>query len=76
MTLNASARAFAGLLEQMSNCSDSGPDPPMSARVRSPAAGEERQGGHQVKARLYRTAFAVSIVAILLEGLGAGWKWG
>jgi hypothetical protein len=30
----------------------------------------------QVKARLYRTALTVSIVAILLEGLGAGWKWG
>jgi hypothetical protein len=29
----------------------------------------------QVKARLYRTAFVVSIVAILLEGLGAGFKW-
>jgi hypothetical protein len=29
-----------------------------------------------VKARLYRTAMTVSIVAILLEGLGAGWKWG
>jgi hypothetical protein len=33
-------------------------------------------GGHQVKARLYRTAFVVSIVAIFLEGLGAGFKWG
>ena len=30
----------------------------------------------KVKARLYRTALTVSIVAILLEGLGAGWKWG
>ena len=30
----------------------------------------------QVKARLYRTALTVSIVAILLEGLGAGFKWG
>jgi hypothetical protein len=29
-----------------------------------------------VKARLYRTAFVVSIVAIFLEGLGAGFKWG
>jgi hypothetical protein len=29
-----------------------------------------------VQARLYRTAFAVSIVAIFLEGLGAGFKWG
>jgi hypothetical protein len=29
----------------------------------------------KVKARLYRTAMTVSIVAILLEGLGAGWKW-
>jgi hypothetical protein len=29
-----------------------------------------------IKARLYRTAFAVSIVAVLLEGLGAGFKWG
>jgi hypothetical protein len=29
----------------------------------------------KVKARLYRTAMTVSIVAIVLEGLGAGWKW-
>jgi hypothetical protein len=27
------------------------------------------------KARLYRTAFAVSMIAVLLEGLGAGFKW-
>jgi hypothetical protein len=38
--------------------------------------GMNRQGGHQVKARLYRTAFAVGIVAVLLEGLGAAFKWG
>jgi hypothetical protein len=29
-----------------------------------------------MKARLYRTAFAASIVAVYLEGLGAGFKWG
>jgi hypothetical protein len=29
-----------------------------------------------MKARLYRTALTVSIVAVLLEGLGAGFKWG
>jgi hypothetical protein len=29
-----------------------------------------------VKARLYRTALTVSIVAVLPEGLGAGFKWG
>jgi hypothetical protein len=29
-----------------------------------------------VKARLYRTAFAASVVAVFLEGLGAGFKWG
>jgi hypothetical protein len=28
-----------------------------------------------MKARLYRTALTVSMVAVLLEGLGAGWKW-
>jgi hypothetical protein len=28
-----------------------------------------------VKARLYRTAATVSLVAILLEGLGANFKW-
>jgi hypothetical protein len=42
----------------------------------SPERGRNDKEVHQVKARLYRTAFAVSIVAILLEGLGAGWKWG
>jgi hypothetical protein len=40
-----------------------------------------RAGSHdtevirQMKARLYRTALTVSMVAVLLEGLGAGWKW-
>src|SRR5690349_48399 len=29
----------------------------------------------QMKARLYRTALAVSMIAVLLEGLGAYWKW-
>jgi hypothetical protein len=29
-----------------------------------------------MKARLYRMAFVAGIVASLLEGLGAGWKWG
>jgi hypothetical protein len=29
-----------------------------------------------VKARLYRMAFVVGIVAVFLEGLGAGMKWG
>jgi hypothetical protein len=28
-----------------------------------------------MKARLYRTAVSVSLVAIVLEGLGATWKW-
>ena len=28
-----------------------------------------------MKARLYRTAVTASMVAVLLEGLGAGWKW-
>jgi hypothetical protein len=29
-----------------------------------------------MKARLYRTALTASMVAVLLEGLGATWKWG
>jgi hypothetical protein len=29
-----------------------------------------------VKARLYRMAFVVGVVAVFLEGLGAGMKWG
>jgi hypothetical protein len=28
-----------------------------------------------MKARLYRTAVTVGMVAVLLEGLGAAWKW-
>jgi hypothetical protein len=28
-----------------------------------------------MKARLYRTAVTVSMVAVLLEGLGANFKW-
>ena len=44
--------------------------------VRSSRWGSNDKEVNQVKARLYRTAFAVSIVAVLLEGLGAGFKWG
>jgi hypothetical protein len=29
-----------------------------------------------MKARLYRTALTVSMVAVLLQGLGANFKWG
>ncbi len=29
-----------------------------------------------MQARLYRTALAVGVVAVFLEGLGAGCKWG
>jgi hypothetical protein len=28
-----------------------------------------------MKARLYRTVLTVAMVAVLLEGLGANWKW-
>jgi uncharacterized membrane protein len=40
-----------------------------------------RSGSHDkevtrlMKARLYRTALAISMIAVLLEGLGAYWKW-
>jgi hypothetical protein len=27
------------------------------------------------KFRLYQAAFAICMLAVLLEGLGAGWKW-
>ncbi len=29
-----------------------------------------------VKGKLYRTAVSAGLVLVLLEGLGAGWKWG
>jgi hypothetical protein len=29
-----------------------------------------------MKLRLYRMAFAASVVAVFLQGLGAGMKWG
>jgi hypothetical protein len=29
-----------------------------------------------MKARLYRTVLTVAMVAVLLEGLGANFKWG
>jgi hypothetical protein len=41
-------------------------------RVRIGSQDKEVSG---MKARLYRTALTVSMVAVLLEGLGAGWKW-
>jgi hypothetical protein len=28
-----------------------------------------------MKARLYRSVLAISMIAVLLEGLGAYWKW-
>ena len=46
------------------------------APVGSPRRGMNDKEVNQVKARLYRTAFAVSIVAVFLEGLGASFKWG
>jgi hypothetical protein len=45
-------------------------------RVSGIRTGDHDKEVFQVKARLYRTAMTVSIVAVLLEGLGAGWKWG
>jgi hypothetical protein len=38
--------------------------------------GEPRQGGHtKMKLRLYKMAFTASVVAVFLQGLGAGLKW-
>ena len=38
--------------------------------------GEPRQGGHtEMKLRLYKMAFTASVVAVFLQGLGAGLKW-
>jgi len=38
--------------------------------------GEPRQGGHiPMKPRLYKMAFTASVVAVFLQGLGAGLKW-
>ena len=49
----------------------------MTAVIRaSGGTGSQDKEVCQVKARLYRTALTVSIVAVLLEGLGAGFKWG
>ena len=47
------------------------------APVRSPNRGmSDKEVNQVIKARLYRTAFAVCMIAVLLEGLGAGFKWG
>ena len=44
--------------------------------VRSPKRGmSDKEVNQVIKARLYRTAFAVCMIAVLLEGLGAGFKW-
>jgi hypothetical protein len=38
--------------------------------------GEPRQGGlSKMKLRLYKMAFTASVVAVFLQGLGAGMKW-
>ena len=73
----ASARAAGASLQQMSNRSPSGSRSPMTV-VNRGSRNQDRGPTDKevkVKARLYRTALTVSIVAILLEGLGAGWKW-
>jgi hypothetical protein len=47
-------------------------------RIANRASGQEGSHDKEVsgmKARLYRTAVTVSMVAVLLEGLGATWKW-
>jgi hypothetical protein len=42
---------------------------------RNGTGSRDKEVTRQMKARLYRTALTVSMVAVLLEGLGAGWKW-
>jgi hypothetical protein len=40
------------------------------------AVPHHRQGGPKVKGRLYRLAVSAALLATLVEGLGAGMKWG
>ena len=49
----------------------------MSVVIRASGTGLEAMTRRSpgMKARLYRTALTVSMVAVLLEGLGASWKW-
>ena len=48
----------------------------MSPVLGPPSWGRKDKEVAVMKTRLYRTAFAVSMVAVFLEGLGAGFKWG
>jgi hypothetical protein len=53
---------------------------PVPNRAENPTArrlsrGEPRDTEVNVKARLYKAALALSVVAVFLEGLSAGWKW-
>jgi hypothetical protein len=46
-----------------------------SASSRSLWMGVEGHGGTRMKARLFRIAFAVAMIAMFVEGLGARAKW-
>jgi hypothetical protein len=38
--------------------------------------GEPRQGGHtDMKPQMYKIAFTATVVAVYVQGLGAGLKW-
>ena len=66
-----SARTGMCALGHLSIRSSSGPKRADAARVPYPPGKEV-----QVKGQLYRVALTASLLVILVEGLGAGSKWG
>jgi len=76
MLLPASARAREKATRTNVESLRKSKNVPMRVVFPAPDGMEPLTRRSTVKARLYRTAVTVGVVALMLEGLGAGWKWG
>ena len=77
MTSRSSAGTTTGTLQQTSNCSTQGygcPTTPIGKALKGGA--ETDTEVNPMQARMYRLALVAGVVAVFLEGLGAGLKWG
>src|SRR4051812_28067820 len=77
MTSRSSAGTSKGTLQQMSNYSTQRCGCPTTPTGKALKGGAElTRRSIQMKARMYRLALVAGVVAVFLEGLGAGLKWG
>ena len=63
-------------LQQVSNCSTRNYCSPMRSIAWLLKGEPMTRRSRTMKLRLYKMAFTASIVAVFLQGLGAGMKWG